>query len=263
MPSSGLVCPDTRAYPSRVAISVLLVDDVVEVRRLVRTALRFRGGFDVVAEASDGTGAVRLAETLQPDIVVLDLGLPDIAGREVLTRIRASSPSSKVVVFSGDETPDRAWIVDHVEAYVLKDAELDYLVDLLESVGQPAEIEAVLDLPQALTSASTARRFVTQKVTEWNLETILDDALLVASELAANAVTHAESPCRIRLSLNPVALRIDVIDTGEGTPEPRPASFTEEHGRGLHLVAALTSAWGLEFVPGEGKLVWAELARPS
>ena len=76
------------------AIRVLLVDDVVEVRRLVRTSLRFRGGFDVVAEASDGAEAIRMAETLRPDVVVLDLGLPDIAGHEVLSHIRAASPES-------------------------------------------------------------------------------------------------------------------------------------------------------------------------
>ena len=45
-------------------IRVLLVDDVVEVRRLVRTSLRFRGGFEVVGEAADGAEAVRLAEHL-------------------------------------------------------------------------------------------------------------------------------------------------------------------------------------------------------
>ena len=91
---------------------------------------------------------------------------------------------------------------------------------------------------------------------------LLDDALLVASELAANAVTHADSACRIRLSVNAATLRIDVIDTGAGTPEPQPTSWMEEHGRGLHLVDALTTAWGLEVVP-EGKVVWAELPRPT
>lgn len=242
------------------AIRVLLVDDVMDVRRVVRASLRFRGGFDVVAEASDGAEAIRLAEDLRPDIVVLDLGLPDIAGHEVLSQIRAASPTSKVVVFSGLETADRAWIVNQVEGFVLKDAELDYLVDLLVSVGQPADTVATLDLPQALTSAAEARRFVAGKVTDWGLEDLLDDALLVASELAANAVTHADSPCRIRLSVNAATLRIDVIDTGSGTPEPQPASWTEEHGRGLHLVDALTTAWGLEIIP-EGKLVWAELPR--
>lgn len=245
------------------AIRVLLVDDVVDVRRLVRTSLRLRGGFEVVGEASEGGEAVKLAETLQPDVVVLDLGLPDIAGREVLSGIRAQSPGSRVVVFSGAETFDDEWIADNVEGYVLKDAEVEYLVDLLESVGQHNDSEATLDLPHALTSARRAREFVSHKVLEWELEQLLDDALLVASELAANAVTHADSPCRIRLSLNPATLRIDVLDKGAGTPEPQPASATEEHGRGLHLVAALTTAWGLEVVPGEGKLVWAELARPQ
>lgn len=243
-------------------IRVLVVDDVPEVRRLLRTALRFRGGFEVVGEASDGAGAVELARALQPDVVVLDLGLPDLAGREVLSQIREYSPASKVVVFSGAEVEARDWIVGQVEGYVLKDAELDYLVDLLESVGRAGETAATLDLPQELTSAQAARAFVAQKVREWNLGPLLDDALLVASELAANAVTHAKSGCQLRVSLHPTTLRIDVLDTGAGTPEPQPASNTSEHGRGLHLVDALTSAWGLEVVPGQGKLVWAELSRP-
>ena len=251
-----------RSYVGAVTIRVLLVDDVVDVRRLVRTALRFRGGFEVVGEAPDGGEAVRLAGDLKPDVVVLDLGLPDLAGREVLTRIRDQSPGSKVVVFSGVEPADRDWIADQVEGYVLKEADLDYLVDLLASVGHPREDVRSMDLPQGFTSPALARRFVAQTLTAWNLGRVLDDALLIASELATNAVTHAESPCRLRLSLTDTSLRIDVTDAGQGTPEPQPESFTEEHGRGLHLVAALTTAWGLDVIPGEGKVVWAELARP-
>jgi DNA-binding NarL/FixJ family response regulator len=245
-----------------VNIRVLVVDDVVDVRRLVRTALRFRGGFEVVGEAGDGAEAIAMAGQLHPDVVVLDLGLPDLAGREVLSRIRLQSPMSKVVVFSGTDA-DRSWASRHVQGYVLKDAALDYLVDLLETVGQRREGEAAIELPQDATSVSAARRFVAATLKEWDLAPLLDDALVVTSELATNAITHAESGCHIRLSVTSTTLRIDVIDTGSGTPEPQPESATEEHGRGLHLVDALTTAWGLEIVPGEGKLVWAELGRPA
>lgn len=244
-------------------IRVLLVDDVAHVRRLVRTALRIRGGFEVVAEAADGGAAVECAEALHPDVIVLDLGLPDLAGSEVLSRIREKSPTSKVVVFSGADAKDEDWIKSQVEGYVLKDVEIDYLVDLLASFGERHGTEASLDLPQELTSVRLARRFVAEKLTEWKLEQIMDDALLVTSELSANAITHAHSTCRIRLSLSPARLRIDVIDTGAGTPEPQPPSATEEHGRGLHLVDAMSSAWGLEDVPGDGKVVWAEFACPA
>jgi CheY-like chemotaxis protein len=257
------VSQDGSSYASTVPIRVLLVDDVVEVRRMVSTALRFRGGFDVLAEAADGSEAVRLAETLHPDIIVLDLGLPDIAGREVLSRLRSKSPTSKVVVFSGQDASDRDWVADNVAGYVLKDAEIDYLVELLKNVGHRRDGEVSLDLPQALTSARKAREFVTEIVAGWGLQGLLDDALLIVSELAANAITHAQSACLLRLSLTEASMRIEVIDTGGGTPEPQPPSWTEEHGRGLHLVAALTTAWGMEVIPGEGKLVWAELALPA
>lgn len=250
-------------YAAGVPIRVLLVDDVVAVRRLVRTSLRFRGGFEVAGEASDCAEAVRLAAELRPDVVVLDLGLPDIAGQEVLSRMRDTAPDSKIVVFSGLENVDRGWLRDHAEGYVLKDADLGYLVDLLESVTAPPPVGAAVELPDDLSSVGDARRFVKHKLEEWDVEELLDDALLVVSELAANALTHAGSSYRVRLSLTDAALRIEVDDDGVGTPEPQPLTMTEEHGRGLHLVGALAASWGMEAHDGGGKRVWAELPLPE
>ena len=250
---------DTDATPVR----VLLVDDAPEARRLVRTALRFRGGFEIVGEASTGVAAITLVDELDPDVVVLDLGLPDITGRDVLTRVREERPEVRVVIFSGAEPEDRAWWDANVQGYVLKDADIDYLVSLLESVARPAsQAEAELDLPQDLGSVRKARSFVRETLGQWELLGMLDDALLVVSELAANAINHAGSDYRVRLSTSSQSLRIEVRDGGTGTPEPQPQSMTNEHGRGLLMVAAIAASWGIERSEETHKLVWAELTRP-
>lgn len=226
-------------------IRVLLVDDVDEVRRLVRTSLRFRGGFEVVGETADGAEAVRLASRLRPDVVVVDLDLPEIAGRDLLSQVRAAAPRAKIVM---PEDGDLGRLVERIES--------------LEESDETDETAAVIDLPHELSSVSRARAFVRARSAEWGIGEPLDDALLVVSELAANALTHAGSSYRVRLSATEQALRIEVDDDGAGTPEPQPLSETDEHGRGLYLVSALATSWGMGAAEGGGKRVWAELALP-
>jgi DNA-binding NarL/FixJ family response regulator len=244
-----------------VAIRVLLVDDVLEVRRLVRTALRFRGDFAVVGEAADGAAAIELTGELRPDVVVLDIGLPDLAGKEVLTGLRDAHPAVKVVVFSGTEPEDSAGIADEVEGYALKDSQLDYLVDLLETVGRQRTGQSAVRLPADIASAGEARAFTRAVLEQWHAPEVLDDAVLVVSEMVTNAVTHARTSCELRISVSPVAVRVEVVDQGDGTPDPMPPSTTRNSGRGLHLIDALTTAWGVEPESDGGKTVWAELLR--
>jgi DNA-binding NarL/FixJ family response regulator len=242
-------------------IRVVLVDDVDDIRRLLRIALRSHGGFEVVGEAAGGADAVSLARKLSPDVVVLDLGLPDIAGQEVLIQIRAAVPETKVVIFSGLETVDRAWLVEHAEGFVLKDADLDYLIALLVSVGRLETRHLRLDLIPELQCVARARRFLLETLTTWEVPQLYTDAVTVVSELVTNAIVHAPAPGELRLSLLPDVLRVAVTDSGTGAPEPRHASSTREGGRGLYLVNALTSAWGMESLADGGKVVWAELNR--
>jgi DNA-binding NarL/FixJ family response regulator len=240
-------------------VRILLVDDAEDVRRLVRTALRFRGGFEVVGEASNGEEAVALAKSLLPDVVVLDLGLPDIAGEEVLTRIRAFSSTTKVVVFSGAEVTDRAWFEERVAGYVLKDADLDFLIEVIERSGADRN-EVRLDLPRDLASVGRARDFVEEALVSSGAEDLVDDALIIVSELVTNAVVHADSGCVVRVGIDRSAIRIAVEDNGRGTPDPKPYSGSQPNGRGLHIVGALARAWGVAEVE-TGKLVWAEMNR--
>jgi CheY-like chemotaxis protein/anti-sigma regulatory factor (Ser/Thr protein kinase) len=241
-----------------VVTTVLLVDDVEEVRAVVRQALRLRGGFTVVADVADGAGAIASAGEHQPDIVVLDLGLPDLAGHEVLTRLHEAAPAAQVVIYTGTTSEDLSSGQRHVAAFVRKDRDVRYLVDLVANVSR--EIHgANVDLGPDLADVARARRFLAERCTEWGCAPAVDDAELVATELVTNALVHASAHCVLRARLAGAVLHIEVEDGGGGTPDVHAADERSEHGRGLLIVSALCSAWGVDMRPSSGKRVWAQL----
>jgi PAS domain S-box-containing protein len=83
--------------------TVVLVDDSPEVRYLVRTVLEMSGGLDVVAEGGTGTDAIALARRHQPDLMLLDISMPEMDGLEALPLVCAASPGTRVVMFTGFE----------------------------------------------------------------------------------------------------------------------------------------------------------------
>lgn len=82
-------------------ISVLLVDDVPDVRTLLRLACRRHGGLEVIGEAGDGKEAVELAEALQPDVIVLDIAMPEMDGLSAIPQLHEVAPESRILVLSG------------------------------------------------------------------------------------------------------------------------------------------------------------------
>jgi anti-sigma regulatory factor (Ser/Thr protein kinase) len=112
-------------------------------------------------------------------------------------------------------------------------------------------------------SAAEARRFVTDTLVTWGCDDRVDDATLLASELATNALLHARTGFTVGLSHRPDgSIRVSVRDTGIGRPRPRPAGPLDGSGRGLAMVEALATEWGADLSPG-GKVVWADLRAVS
>lgn len=82
-------------------LTLVVVDDVYEMRDVLRLNLEALGGFKIVGEAADAATAVKEVERSQPDAVVLDVGLPDVSGADILDELREVAPNSKIVVLTG------------------------------------------------------------------------------------------------------------------------------------------------------------------
>jgi DNA-binding NarL/FixJ family response regulator len=84
---------------------VLIVDDHERFRRTARRVLE-ADGWSVVGEAADGEGALEAARSVDADVVLLDVGLPDISGLEVARQLRTQSPALAVIVISTHDSAD-------------------------------------------------------------------------------------------------------------------------------------------------------------
>ena len=119
---------------------------------------------------------------------------------------------------------------------------------------------ASLDVAGVPQSAGDARRFLRASLEEWGCgdAALVEDAVLMVSELVTNVGLHARTTARLDIRLDPDHLRVEVHDESSSAPEMRPHSVGAEAGRGLRIVDALASRWGVEAWPG-GKAVWFEL----
>ena len=91
--------------PSGDKIRVIIVDDVSETRENVRKLLQFESDVEVVGVARTGKEAIQLSEDMQPDVVLMDINMPDMDGISATEAIRAKQPAVQVVILSvqGDQ----------------------------------------------------------------------------------------------------------------------------------------------------------------
>jgi hypothetical protein len=162
-------------------------------------------------------------------------------------------------------------------AYPLASMEAEGDVDAFHSlcrqhsavVGAPVALprleeppfELACTFPWSGRGPSDARRFVSDTLATWGFDHLIDDAAVVTTELATNAVLHARTDFTVSVSRRPDGtIRVSVRDASLVPPRRRQPAVLDGSGRGLGLVAAIAAGWGTDALP-DGKVVWAQLGR--
>jgi anti-sigma regulatory factor (Ser/Thr protein kinase) len=227
--------------------------------------VRLRGALSVATAPRARALLDRLL--LDPGAVIVDLARVDLAwepAAEVFPSALAAAggwPGARLVLTgAGVRLADR-----------LRALRVDRTVPLVDDPAlaparlhrRPTRVARHRDLPVAPTAPGMARALVREACADWSATAVVDAAALVVSELVSNVVQHARSTCRVSIAIEPMGLRVGVRDYAPG-PElrPRPVDTARAAGRGLHLVAMLSSAWGVQ-KHADGKTTWAVISLPA
>jgi DNA-binding NarL/FixJ family response regulator len=117
-------------------IRILIVDDHVVVRQGLAAMLTPRHGMEVVGEAANGREAIRLESELKPDVIVMDLLMPEMDGLEATIVIKKQNPDARILVLTSFTEEDRAAAIMAAGAsgYLLKESDADELLQAIRSI---------------------------------------------------------------------------------------------------------------------------------
>jgi hypothetical protein len=166
-------------------------------------------------------------------------------------------PAARLVLFGADADLSRSLTTLNVTHTV--PLAVDETTARQVLLCRPPAIARTLDLGEEPSASRRARLFVKASCREWQIDAVCDDAVLVASELVGNAVTHARTACRLELRLDALGLTVAVRDYDfRGSLVPLACTSAGRRDHGLFLVASISRAWGVTPTE-EGKNVWALL----
>jgi anti-sigma regulatory factor (Ser/Thr protein kinase) len=116
------------------------------------------------------------------------------------------------------------------------------------------------DFEDETSSPAAARRFVRELLVSWGLPDLTETVELLVSEVVTNVVRHARTDGSIVVTRSPSGVRVEVSDSAGGEPTPLSPEPRQPSGRGLAIVDAMATRWGVATAPdGSGKAVWFEV----
>lgn len=117
--------------------SIIIIDDHQLFREGVKRILDFEASFDVVAEGDDGSEAMNLVETHHPDVVIMDINMPNVNGIEATQQLIQQYPETKVIILSihDDENYVQHALKTGAQGYLLKEMDADALIEAVHVVA--------------------------------------------------------------------------------------------------------------------------------
>ena len=166
-----------------VKIRILVADDHPMLREGLMAVLSTQPDFDVVGEAADGSEVVRLARRLEPDVILLDLEMPEVDGVAALERLHEAESGARTIVFTAYDTDERILRSLHAGArgYLLKGASRKEIFDAIRTVHsggsllQPGVTTRLLEhmSRERAQPEPLERLFVTERTVKFHVSSIL------------------------------------------------------------------------------------------
>ncbi|HAJ34866.1 MAG TPA: DNA-binding response regulator [Chloroflexi bacterium] len=188
-------------------IRILIADDHFVVRQGLATLLVPRNGMQVVGEAATGAEAVELALTLRPDVILMDMIMPELDGAAAIARIKAQNPAARILVLTsfGEREKVAAALQAGAAGYLLKDSSPDDLFAAIRSVHRGNLVipqELAKELMQPPPSAPTASQFTARELDVLRLLVQGKSNPEIAQELFISATTVRSHITSILTKLN-------------------------------------------------------------
>lgn len=213
-------------------VKIMLVDDHEVVRMGLRTLLERREGFVIVGEASTMAESVSVARQSQPDVIVMDIRLPDGSGVEACREIRADRPATKVIMLTSyaDDEAIYGSIMAGASGYLLKQTRGQNLAEAIERVARgeslldPAVTDKVLERMRSLArgesdelaSLSSQERRILNLVAEGKTNKEIAEEIFLSDKTVKNYVSSILSKLSLRRRSEAAAFMAERRARGEG-----------------------------------------------
>jgi two-component system nitrate/nitrite response regulator NarL len=210
-------------------IRVLIVDDHTLFRSGIKALLQRHEDFEVVGEAGDGLEGLKRAKSLQPDVVLLDLHMPGIGGREAVKLLSEEVPACNVLLLTVSE--DAEDLIETIRAgargYLLKNIETDFLLNAIRSAARGESVVSTQMTGKLMMGVRMGKEGASQeddkeKLSPREKEIIALLAKGVSNKEMANTLNVAESTVKIHVQ--------NILKKLHLTSRVQAAVYAVEHG---------------------------------